>query len=539
MMRFLPPSVIRPIRAVGALAALVGSAITCMDAPTRAPARRSYVSFITKSSMSATEIAALRVRAFTRARITITTVDGTAIGGDVVEFTSGSGTRDVNVQVLNVNPGTEVRVKVDLLDDAGTIVWNGTPATATTSVSQGGGTPAVVTYQLNPLALIERVQPFASATSFPAAGGPVTISANAYDANAATVQVSSFAWSASPDDVASISSTGVLTPKKAGTVRVTATAGGVSGFVDITFTAAPPFSKLVVTSGSGQTATVGQAATQQFTVQARNTLDEPMSGQVVTFTASTGASITPASVTTGATGNASATMTVGNTPATYTFTATSGTVSQQVTVTAVAGSPSAIAATSATTQTAAAGSAVTFTAKVTDAQGNALAGASVTWTRTSGAGTPATSSTSTSSAGIASLTYTLGTAIGTETVRASVTGVTSTVTFTVTKTAGAAAQMTAPGGTSFTFKANQPIAVQPSVLITDANGNPVEGVVVTADLFSSSGSLILSQNVTSGADGKVTTNLSGLTAQPGSYTVVVKKDGLTGSPITFHITIEP
>jgi hypothetical protein len=545
MMHRLPSSLIRQFRAVGAFIALAGSAITCMDAPTRAAANRSYVSATTRSTMSKAEIAALRVRAFSSARVTVTQ-GGSVVATQTFSFSPGSGDRTESVTVPNMNAGVEVQVDIDLIDATGTIVWDGTPATTTTTTGPTGGTPAQVTLLLNPASLVASITPFAPgfATSFPAAGGSISMSAIAYDENTAQMQVGGYVWSVSDPSVADISSTGVLSPKKAGTVRVTATAAGISGSVTITFTAAPAFSQLSVTSGSGQTATVGQAATQAFTVQAKNTVGDPVSGQVVTFSASTGASISPTSVTTGATGNASATMTVGNTPGTYTFTATSnsstGPVTQQVTVNAVAGSASTVAAVGATSQSAAAGSTVTFTVKVTDAQGNALTGTTVTWARTSGSGTPSTSSSSTSSAGVASLSYTLGSATGTETVTASVAGVSSPVTFTVTKTAGAAANMTAPGGTSFTFKQGQQPTSTPSVLITDANNNPVAGVVVTANLYSGTFQ-IASQNLTSAADGKVTTDLSAFaaSAQPGTYTVVATATGLTGSPITFTITVTP
>lgn len=94
--------------------------------------------------------------------------------------------------------------------------------------------------------------------------------------------------------------------------------------------------KLVAGPGvDGQTGTVGTTLPVPFTVVAQDILGDALPGVAVTFTAVTaGGSINPQGATTDGNGSASATMKLGTTPGTYTYTVTSGKVSVTVTETA-------------------------------------------------------------------------------------------------------------------------------------------------------------------------------------------------------------
>ncbi|HEU4990201.1 MAG TPA: Ig-like domain-containing protein [Gemmatimonadaceae bacterium] len=80
---------------------------------------------------------------------------------------------------------------------------------------------------------------------------------------------------------------------------------------------------------------------------------------------------------------------------------------------------------------------------VTDAQSRPVPNVLVTWSVTSGNGAAAPSTSTTNSGGTARTAFSIGTTAGTNVVTASVSGVTTNVTFTITGTAGPLAQVTA------------------------------------------------------------------------------------------------
>src|SRR5439155_14807172 len=117
-----------------------------------------------------------------------------------------------------------------------------------------------------------------------------------------------------------------------------------------------------------------------------------------------------------------------------------------------------------------------------DANGNPVAGVSVTFAVASGGGsvTPTTPVT-TNASGIAEVTsWTLGPTAGPNSLTATSTGLTgSPVTFTATGTAGAPTQIAVNAGNGQTATAGTAVPIPPSVIVRDANGNPVAGVGVT------------------------------------------------------------
>ena len=83
------------------------------------------------------------------------------------------------------------------------------------------------------------------------------------------------------------------------------------------------------------------------------------------------------------------------------------------------------------------------------------------------------------------------------------------MTFTATGIAGAATRMLMNAGNGQTVHVGTPVTLPPSVLVTDANNNPVSGVGVTFAVTGGGGS-------TTGAG--ATTNASGI-ATVGSWTL--------------------
>ena len=258
----------------------------------------------------------------------------------------------------------------------------------------------------------------------------------------------------------------------------------------------------------------------------------------VTFAATSGGgSVNPTSAVSDATGHAQTTMTLGTALGAATFSASATGLTG---VSAVeAGTPGAAANVvklSGDVQSAVVGTAVAnpLVAKVTDSFGNAVAGATVTWTVTAGGGTVSAGSNTTAADGSASVNLTLGTAAGANTVKASITGGANAV-FTATGTAGAAAQIALNAGNSQTVNAGTAVGTPPSVIVKDANGNPVSGVSVTFAVASGGGS-ITGAAPTTNASGIATVGSWTLGATAGTNTLTATAAGLTGSPVTFTAT---
>ena len=112
--------------------------------------------------------------------------------------------------------------------------------------------------------------------------------------------------------------------------------------------------------------------------------------------------------------------------------------------------------------------------RVSDATGRSVPGASVTFTPQTGSGTVAPSAVTTGADGAASTQWTLGTAAGTHTLNASVTGV-SAVSLTATAVAGPAARVRTSRD-SVRFTALQDTATLTATL-QDNFGNPAAGTV--------------------------------------------------------------
>jgi adhesin/invasin len=191
----------------------------------------------------------------------------------------------------------------------------------------------------------------------------------------------------------------------------------------------------------------------------------------------------------------------------------------------VSASPASIAADGSTTT-------ITVTAK--DADGNAVSGATVVL-GASGTGNALTQPAGTTNgSGVATGTLSSTVAEG-KTVSATINGVGITQTAAVTVTAGAAAQMALHLGDGQSAPVGTAVAVPPSVLVTDAHGNPVAGVSVTFAVTGGGGSLT-GETATTDASGIATVGSWTLGTTAGSNTLTATSGSLTGSPVTFTAT---
>lgn len=218
----------------------------------------------------------------------------------------------------------------------------------------------------------------------------------------------------------------------AGPNSLTATAAGNVAGSPVTFVAtgnpgaAAQLSKQP--GGDAQAGLAGQNVAAAPAVLLKDQYGNPVPGIAVAFAvASGGGSVTGASATTGSNGVASAgSWKLGNTPGANTLTATAAGSSiagnpATFTATGSVGPPATIAKVSGDNQVATPGAAVPLapTVRVTDAVGNNVSGAGVTFAVTSGGGAVAGSSQNTSADGTARPAgWTLGPAAGANTVTA-------------------------------------------------------------------------------------------------------------------------
>lgn len=340
-----------------------------------------------------------------------------------------------------------------------------------------------------------------------AVGATEQFTATATYSNGSTANVTSSAtWTSSSTAAATISPAGVATGMAGGSSTVTATMSGVSGTGALAVTAAAKtLSSIAVTSA---TASITAGATEQFTATA--TYSDGSTANV-TSTA-TWTSSSTATATINAAGLATA-VAAGSTTITAALTGVSGTAA--LTVTAVVPPPpplSSIAVTPATPSIAV-GATQQFTATGTYSNGTtAVITSTVTWTSSS----PADATIS--SGGLAT-----GTAAGSTTIKASLSGVSGTSALTVTSPSQTVTSIAVtPNTASFAMGSTQ----QFTATATYANNS-------TANVTSTAAWTVANTSV-------ATIDSSGLATAvaSGSTTVTAALNGVSGNA-PFMVTIAP
>ncbi len=202
---------------------------------------------------------------------------------------------------------------------------------------------------------------------------------------------------------------------------------------------APTATTLALVSGGGQTGPAGQALPQALVVKATTSAGAGVAGVSVTFAVTAGGgTLSAASVTTDAQGQATTTWTLGTAAGgAQTVTATSGGLTGSpltFSATAVAGPAAALSIASGNNQVGAPSQPLSqlVVARVADAFANPVSGVPVQWQVTSGGGSVAQPSTVTTAGGTASVAWTLGGAIGAQAMQAAVAGVATPLPFAAT-----------------------------------------------------------------------------------------------------------
>lgn len=297
-------------------------------------------------------------------------------------------------------------------------------------------------------------------------------------------------------------------------------------------------SAVVVVAGANQSTMVGTAVATAPSVRVQDANGSGVPGFMVHFAViGGGGSVIGDSANTDADGRASVGQWVlGTAPGNNTLKATVGGTSLLTTIsaTAVAGSGVAVRLSGSQGYLALVGQMVTPppAVLVIDTYGNPVSGTTVTFTVSQGGGSITGGVASTNASGIAQVgSWTLGTAVGVNTLRAQITGGAS-LTFTA-QGLTAAPVLTPTTATAQAGYLAFPVTKVPRVLVTDVLGHPLAGVPVTFAVTSGDAT-VTGGTALSGSDG-IAAPADWRLGQANSSTVTATT-GLSAAPVTFTAT---
>ncbi len=431
--------------------------------------------------------AAVTVTPIPVASVTVTPNTGSIVVGANIQLSAA--TASATGQTLNgrLVSWTSSANAIATVSSTGFVTGIGAGTATITALSEGVSSTARITVSPVPVASI-RVTPSDVTV---AAGQSSQLTAQPLDAGG-NVLNQSVTWSSEAASIATVSNNGRVTGVSAGTVRVNARIGGVTGTANVTVSAVP-IARIEVTPSS---ASISIGNTQQLTATPRDAAGNALPGRSITWL--TGApSIATVSQTGLVTGIAGGTALV--------FAASEG-QSGSASVT-VAGIPVASVTVTPGAGTIQQGQALQLGATARDAQGNVLSGRPVTWT-----------STDETIATVSSTGRVIGIAAGSVTIRATVEGTTGSGTYTVTPVP-VGSVLVAPANLTLSIGGTQTL----TLTLLDGSGNPLStaGRVVAWSTSNAAVATVSNTGVVSGV-------------ASGSATITVTSEGRTG---TANVTV--
>jgi adhesin/invasin len=479
-----------PFRSVATMLMAVGVA-TCSDATTgpghsttASPSGggRASVAFQPVFSSAATAVAAhLGDFGISYDHVRIVLVRPVADTVKDTTITFGPGLPDVTLDLtVAANSPTEgFTGSIDYTSPAG-VVFHGEGNFQAHAANRPAPTPQpILVNYVGPGATVARITISPGTPQLVAPVG-TTFSILAFDANNGSLPLVPVTWAISDPSVATVTTTGHLQPTgKRGSVTITATTpNNVTDHT--TATISLPAAGLNVVSGAGQSGKAGAMLASPAVVRAVASDSIGVGGVTVIFAAPVGGAVGTGSAVTDATGSASTTLTLAKTIGPQSFVAVAAGFSAAIPVSAVAADAASIAAVSGGGQSDTVHKTLgnSLVVKVADAFDNPVAGVTVSWSRT-GDGALSAASATTGADGQASVAYTFGGVVGTETVVASVAGVLTNASFSEVALASDAAGVAAVSGTGQSVRAGEALANSLVVRVTDVNGNPVADAAIT------------------------------------------------------------
>jgi Bacterial Ig-like domain (group 3)/Bacterial Ig domain len=290
---------------------------------------------------------------------------------------------------------------------------------------------------------------------------------------------------------------------------------------------------LQLVRGDNQTAAVGSALPDSLVVRVTDALGNAVAGVEVQWTVGGGGSITPASVVSGADGNAGAERVLGGTSGTQTAQASSpGLTSVTFTHTAQAANPTTLVLVSGDGQTGSVGAplADSLVVRLMDGNGNGVGGGAISWVVGTGGGSASPATVITNPNGFARTEWTLGSSAVSNLLNAVYSGLPS-VPFSATAVAGTAVKLTftqPPVTTAAGATLTPPVKVS----IQDAGGNTVTSATASVTLAigtNPSGGTLSGTTTVTAVNGVATFSNLSIDKTGNGYTLTASATGLTGT----------
>ena len=299
---------------------------------------------------------------------------------------------------------------------------------------------------------------------------------------------------------------------------------------------------VTIVNGNGQQGMAGSMLGDTLVVRITDSESRPVVSRSIVFNSSSG-SVQPSTVMTNGEGKAVFRWVLGPTAGEQTLDAGLGSASQlspKVTfvATALAGPVASIAPMSGDGQVAPVGTPLPqpLVVQLKDSFGNGVAGAIVTWQASNGSLSQRT--VATGEDGRASVVWTLGQAIGPQSVTATFSGAAGSPTrFSATASAGASPRLAMAVQPAGTAQSGAPLSRQPSIRLESAQGAAIaqSGVSITAAIASGGGTLSGTTTVTTNASGVAAFDNLVITGSNGPRTLIFAAANYTpavSSPVT-------
>jgi hypothetical protein len=360
-------------------------------------------------------------------------------------------------------------------------------------VASCGAEPNIIDPDTNPVPTTISVQP--TEVTLDAVGATEQLTATVKDQNGRTMTGAAVTWVSSALGVATVAGDGLVTALGEGTAEITASSGSATASVAVAVTQVP--AAIVILAGNLQTGVAGHVLSDSLVVQVVDRLGTGISGQSVTFVVSEGGgSVSPLSGTTDVDGRLTVAWSLGTSEGAYEVTAAigNGTLSTVFSATITVGAPSQIVILEGDGQTAPVRTAVDVAPSVVvmDEYDNLVSGALVTFAVASGGGVvdPATA-VGTNADGIASVTsWTLGSAVGDNTLTATVAGLDgSPVTFTAWATLPDDVQLVRVAGNGQTGTVGEALPNAIVTKVADGAGTGIPGATILWMVIEGGGSV--------------------------------------------------
>ena len=303
-------------------------------------------------------------------------------------------------------------------------------------------------------------------------------------------------------------------------------------------TAPPEPTAPSIVSGDNQTGFTGEVLTNSFVVEIHDQYDNPMAGVTVTFAVSEGGgSLSTATATTDANGQAENTLTLGSDPGTNSVVVSVEGISRTEVFSAEASlpppEPTALSIVSGDNQNGLTGETLAnpLVIEVRDQYDAPMAEVTVTFAVSEGGGSLSSEMVMTDADGRAASTLTLGSDPGTNSVKVSVEGLSRTEVF----SAEASLPPPAPTTLSIASGENQTgvtgeMLANPFVVeVRDEDGNPLSGVLVKFTIVTGGGSLSATTGMTD-ANGRAESTLT-LGSSSGTNSVEVSVEGISRTEV--------